>query len=121
MQEFQIKGRIKEIGQVEQVSDKFRKLAFLLTVIDKEYEIIYPFQLTQSRTDILNNSKAGDDVKVSFTIRANEWKGKHYVNLDAHAVENLINAVPKEEVRMSQRAKPITPQPDLPVSDNLPF
>ena len=70
---FSIKGEVKVIKEVRQVSDTFKVREFVITDASGQYPQIISFQSAQDRCDILNNFKVGDKVEVFFNLQGREW------------------------------------------------
>lgn len=88
----ELSGTLKVIGQPQQVSEKFKKLDFVLTDDSDKYPQHISFQLTQDRTELLEKYNVGDKVKIYFNLRGREWtspKGevKYFNTLEAWRVE----------------------------------
>ncbi len=72
----QLSGIIKVINETQNVSDKFRKREFVLTTdMDKPYPQHILIQLTQDKTELINNYQIGDEIKVDININGKEWNG----------------------------------------------
>jgi len=88
MSELKLIGKlIKDYGTVE-ISDKFKKREFVIETEDK-YPQKVKFQLTQDKTDFLDQYKQDETLAVHFNVRGNEWKDNFYVNLDAWRLEKI--------------------------------
>lgn len=72
----EITGKIKVKGNVQQVSDKFKKREFVLTDDSSQYPQFIQFELTQDKCSILDGFNVGDEVKVLFNLRGREWTSK---------------------------------------------
>lgn len=90
----QIEGKIKVIKETQHVSDKFRKREFVLTT---EESTPYPqhlqIELTQDKTELINNYQVGDKVKVSINLRGREYTGndgvvKYFNTIQAWRIES---------------------------------
>ena len=91
-------GTIKQIFEINQVSDTFTKQEFLVCDDDPKYPQTVKFECTQSRCDQLVGKKVGENVTVKFNIRGSEWKEKHYVSLQAWNITvNLEASLAKVE------------------------
>lgn len=95
---FEIKGKVIEIGQVQQVSDKFRKREFVIEVSEqgtggREFVDYIKFQCVQDRCELVSDDLLNDNVKVSFNLKGNKWErdGKinYFTNLDAWRIERV--------------------------------
>ena len=68
----EITGTIKLIKETQFVSDKFKKREFVVTT-DDTYPQHILIELAQDKTELINNYKEGDKVKVSINLRGREW------------------------------------------------
>ena len=95
-----IYGAIKSIGTVEQITESFSKVEVMLDTstyeqgIGKKYENAAKVQFTNDNIQKLADFKAGDRVKVSFSIYGKEGvskDGKPYFiqNLNAFKIEKI--------------------------------
>ncbi|MBC3540203.1 DUF3127 domain-containing protein [Rufibacter sediminis] len=93
---FDVQGRLHEIFDETQVSDKFRKREFVLEIPDGSYTQYAKFQLTQDKCGILDNYKTGDEVKVAFNLSGKPFTKNgttmYFTNLQAWRVEHAGNA-----------------------------
>ena len=111
-------GQILKIGQVEQVSDKFRKRELIIkTEAESQYPQTVAFQLTQDRVDKIDGYQAGDTVTVHFNLRGREWTNpqgevKYFNTLDVWRVERASG---------EQDQQPATAQQAHLGPDGLPF
>lgn len=86
----QLQGAIKVIGDVQHVSDKFRKREIVITT-DGQYPQHIPIQLTQDKTELIANYQIGDVIKVDINIRGREHQGKYYSNIEGWRIELISN------------------------------
>ena len=93
---FDVQGRLHEIFDETQVSEKFRKREFVLEIPDGSYTQYAKFQLTQDKCGILDNYKTGDEVKVAFNLSGKPFTKNgttmYFTNLQAWRVEHAGNA-----------------------------
>jgi hypothetical protein len=80
-----IQGRIVEIFDAAQVSEKFRKREFVIEYAENpQYPEFVKFELVQDKCDLIDNFREGEDVDVSFNIRGRAWTNqqgvKNYFN-----------------------------------------
>lgn len=92
----EITGKIKKIMDLQNVSEKFRKREFVLTVDEHTpYPQYIIFQTTQDKCAILDNLRVNDEVKVFFNIRGREWTSpqdnqiKYFVSLEAWRIDKF--------------------------------
>jgi len=99
---FQFKGILKVKGDVQQVSEKFKKRDLVITDNSSQYPQHCLFQLTQERTDLLNDVNEGDILTAHFNLRGREWTSpqnevKYFNSLEVWRIEKESNvaAVPQ--------------------------
>lgn len=90
----EITGRLKVKGNVQQVSDKFKKREFVLTDNSSQYPQYILFELTQDKCSLLDNFNEGDEIKVFFNLRGREWTNKegqvkYFNSLQAWKMEKM--------------------------------
>jgi len=88
---FDVQGRLHEIFDEQQVSEKFRKREFVLEIPDGSYTQYIKFQLTQDKCNALDQFKIGDDVKVAFNLSGKPFTKNgttmYFTNLGAWRIE----------------------------------
>ena len=73
----EIRGKVHEIGDVQQVTDTFKKRDLVVQYAENPQFVEYiKFEATQDRTAIFDNLNVGDDVEVSFNLRGRPWTNK---------------------------------------------
>tara|TARA_B100001250_G_scaffold126068_1_gene107268 strand:- start:1667 stop:1984 length:318 start_codon:yes stop_codon:yes gene_type:complete len=82
----ELKGTIKTIGNLEQVSPKFRKRTLMLETVGK-YPQLLAIEFVNDKVDMLNGYNVGDGVTVSINIMGKEWQGKHFTNLSGWKID----------------------------------
>jgi Domain of unknown function (DUF3127) len=89
----EVTGILKLKYDTQQVSDKFKKRDFVLTI---EPTSPYPqhvtMQLTQDKVSLIDSFNVGEEMKVSFNLRGREWNSpqgetKYFNTIDAWRVE----------------------------------
>ena len=84
-------GRLHEIFDEQQVSEKFRKREFVLEVVDGQYPEHIKFQLVQDKTALIDPFKVGDEVKIAFNLRGRGFNKNgqmlYFTNLEAWRIE----------------------------------
>jgi hypothetical protein len=92
---YTLKGAIKSIGDINQISDSFKKREFVVVDDSGQYEQTILFQAVQDRCEILDRFVEGSEVEVTFFLRGREWTNpkdgvvKVFNSLDAWKVEPL--------------------------------
>ena len=93
---FDIQGKLYEIFEEQQISDKFRKREFVLEIPDGSYTQYVKFQLTQDKCNLLDTYKNGDEVKVTFNLTGKPFtkngQTMYFTNLQAWRIEHAGNA-----------------------------
>ena len=91
-------GRLHEIFDEQQVSEKFRKREFVLEVVDGQYPEHIKFQTVQDKTSLIDPFKVGDEVKISFNLRGRGFNKNgqmlYFTNLEAWRIEPASGAAP---------------------------
>ena len=117
----EVTGRIHIIYDTKQITERFSKREFVVEMADNpKYPQFVLFQLTGDRTANLDGFKAGDEIKIDFSLRGREWtspKGevKYFNSLDVWAVER---AGASSGFADDEPPPPDDPPPDY---DDLPF
>ncbi|GEO06628.1 hypothetical protein AAE02nite_42920 [Adhaeribacter aerolatus] len=112
---FDVQGRLHEIFDETQVSDKFRKREFVLEIPDGSYTQYIKFQLTQDKCNVLDQYKIGDEVKVTFNLSGKPFTKNgttmYFTNLSAWRVESANGAAPANTGNANNNYKAASPQP----------
>ena len=91
MASYDVTGRLHEIFDEQQVSEKFRKREFVLEVQDGQYPEHIKFQMVQDKTSLIDPYKMGDEVKVTFNLRGRGFNKNgqmlYFTNLEAWKIE----------------------------------
>jgi|SRR5690606_24897230 len=129
----EIRGKVHEIGEVQQVTDTFRKRDLIVEYAENPQFVEYiAFEATQDRTAIFDNLSIGDEVEVSFNLRGRPWTNregvtKYFNSLVAWRV-NKITTTPVTAPPSAGAAAPhMPPPPTIDISsddgkdDDLPF
>ena len=123
---FKINGILKVKNDTQVISDKFQKREFVVTDASGNYPQDILFQLTQDRTNLLDDFNVNEVVNVTFNIRGREWtspKGevKYFNSLDAWKLEKADGGgapTPADvEPKSADSAETLVEEDD----DDLPF
>lgn len=91
----EVTGILKLKQDVQQVSDKFKKREFVLTIDQNtQYPQYISFQLIQDKTSLIDNYQIGEEIKVSFNLKGREWTSpqgevKYFTTIDAWRIERI--------------------------------
>ena len=110
----ELTGKIKLINSPQSFESGFTKREFVVTT-NEQYPQDIKLELIKEKCSILDNYQAGNDVKVSFNLRGNEYQGKYFVNLQAWKIEAITGSAAKAATNETvENALP-------PEQDDLPF
>ena len=79
---YELTGKIKTISNTKTFDSGFQKREFVVTT-NEQYPQDIKLELIKDKCALLNSHSVGDEVRVSFNVRCNEYNGKYYVNLQA--------------------------------------
>ena len=69
-----LQGKIKLVGETEQVSDKFKKRELVITTNDNPtYPQHISVQCTNDKCVMLDNLSVGTEVSLEINLRGREW------------------------------------------------
>lgn len=122
MENLSIKGTIKKIYPTQQINDTFKKREFILLTDDK-YPQTIKFELTQEKTDLLDDIKKQITATVYFNVRGRDWTNKenktvYFVSLNAWKIETETTPEIKP---IPEPVKTQTQTHTQPQTDDLPF
>jgi hypothetical protein len=115
---FKFKGIAYKVGNVETISDKFRKREFIVTDGADQYPQYIPFTFVNDKCVLLNSIAEGEEVEVSFSLKGREWTSpqgqvKYFSTIEGFAVTATSNPA------FAPNVVPSTPGSGH--SDDLPF
>ncbi|MFC5270289.1 DUF3127 domain-containing protein [Adhaeribacter terreus] len=88
---YDAQGKLHEIFDEQQVSEKFKKREFVLEIPDGAYTQFIKFQLTQDKCNLLDQYNVGDEVKVAFNLSGKPFTKNgttmYFTNLGAWRIE----------------------------------
>ncbi|MBT9394656.1 DUF3127 domain-containing protein [Hymenobacter sp. NST-14] len=120
---YEATGRLHEIFDEQQVSEKFRKREFVLEVVDGQYPEHIKFQMVQDKTALIDPFKVGDEVKVSFNLRGRGFNKNgqmlYFTNLEAWRIENSGGGAAAPQGGSYQQAAPRAAAPAQNQNPNL--
>jgi hypothetical protein len=119
MNEFYIEGKIIKIDETQEISEKFKKREFVITT-NSMYPEEIKFDVINNNVNYLDDFNLDDDVKVTFIIKGNKYNDKHYINLRAVAVGELVNESTNGSNEYIAKRKTIITQVEE-TDDDLPF
>lgn len=124
----EIKGKLLEVGETQQIKDTFQKREFVLEYVENPtYPEYLKFELIQDRCPILDGYAEGDEVSVSFNLKGRKWTNpegqvKYFNSLQAWKIDRVSGA---EGDSSSQDTSQDMPEPpewvQSEADDDLPF
>ncbi len=98
---YELKATVKEIGETQQVSEKFKKRDLVLTDLSKpEYPQHIKFDLNQDKVTLADNLKIGDKVSISFNLGGREYtkdnKTSYFNSLQIWKLTKLSDTAPQQ-------------------------
>jgi len=88
-------GKVKVIGETQQVSASFVKRELVVTT-DEQYPQSIMIEFVQDKADLLNEIIVGQDVKVSINLGGREWvnpvgETKYFNSIKGWRIEKVSN------------------------------
>jgi hypothetical protein len=122
---YEATGTIKVVMDTQTFDSGFSKREFVVTT-KEQYPQDLKFELVKDKISLIEKYKTGDDVKVSFNLRGNEYNGRYFVNLGAWKIDanTAVTAPPPMDAIPGMASTPApapTSAPPLPEDDDLPF
>ncbi len=124
----ELQGKIKLIDETKEYgSNGFRKRELVITT-EEQYPQVIMIEFVQDKTDLLNNYKVGQDVKVSINVRGREWvnpqgETKYFNSIQGWRVENVSQVAGNPGMPPMPPAEAFEPANDFNEEehDDLPF
>ena len=94
----EVQGKIKMIDDTKTYGNNgFRKREMVVTT-EEQYPQQIMIEFVQDKTDLLNNFKVGQNVKVSINLRGREWTNpqgetKYFNSIQGWRIENIDQSV----------------------------
>ncbi len=108
-----VTGIVKVKFDTVQVSEKFKKREFVLTLeASSPYPQQVSFQLVQDKVGLIDSFNTGDEVKVHFNLKGREWvspqgETKYFNTIDAWKIERVGSA---QQAPQAQQNNYVSPQ-----------
>jgi hypothetical protein len=124
----EVQGRVKMIGETQTFgSNGFRKREIVVTT-EEQYPQHIMVEFVQDKTDLLNNYKEGQQVKISINLRGREWvnpqgETKYFNSIQGWRIEALAQEAGGDNLPPVPPADAFEPAGDLNEDDHddLPF
>ena len=105
----EVLGRVKMIGDVQQVSATFKKREIVVTT-EEQYPQHIMIEFTQDKTDLLNQYNVGEQVRVSINLRGREWT-------NPQGETKFFNSIQGWRIERLQAEAPTNQMPPMPAAD----
>lgn len=95
----EIQGKIKQIGETQTFgANGFRKREVVITT-DEQYPQFLLVEFVQDKTELLNNYKPGQEVKISINLKGREWinpqgETKYFNSIQGWRIETVDSQAP---------------------------
>ena len=119
-----IKGKVHEIGDVQTVSEKFKKRELIVEYAENpSYPEFIKFEAVQDKVSLFDNVKVGDQVEVFFNLRGRPWT-------DRNGITSYFNTLVAWRINILSGSEAAAPAPQYappvdissaPEEDDLPF
>ena len=87
-EEIKIKGKLKIIGDTQEIGDKkFLKRELVLTTDEEKYPQDLKVEFIKDNCSKLDAFNVGDEVTISVNLKGSEWNSKYYVSLTGWKIE----------------------------------
>ncbi len=119
----ELEGRIIKVMDTQSFDSGFSKREFVVNTFKENYPQDIKFEVYKEKCEALNAFQAGDEVKVEFNIRGNEYNGRYYVNLQAWKIEKSTGQAQDAQMPNFENIQKASPSlSDAPAEpDDLPF
>ena len=84
---FELTGTLKVLEDLQTFASGFTKREFVIEIPDGKDPQMVKFEVVRDKINQLDQVSIGDELKVTFDVRGNEYKGRYYVNLNAWKIE----------------------------------
>ena len=126
---YEIEGKLIQIFDTKQVSDKFSKREFVLETEDGKYTQTILFESSGRTIEDLDQMRVGDKVNVHFNLRGRKWtnksgEDKYFNSIHAWKLERVGE---KQQTTVPAQGKGANPPADDPFGapppppDDIPF
>lgn len=119
----ELQGKIKVINETQTFgSNGFKKRELVLTT-EEQYPQHILIEFVQDKTEILNNYKVGDSVKVGINLRGREWvnpqgETKYFNSINGWRIDKIEQS---EQVVPAPPFEPVNDLNEPEDDDDLPF
>lgn len=106
----QITGRIKMIGQMQEVSQSFKKRELVVTT-DEQYAQHILIEFHQDKCEVLNQFQVGQQVTVDLNLRGREWVNPQGETKYFNTIQGWRISTPQQQPQQGYTQQPNYQQP----------
>ena len=119
-----IEATIKKIFETVQITEKFQKREFIAETGD-QYPQLIKFELTQDKTNLLDDIKRQVKAKIFFNLRGREFQNKegktaYFNSLNVWKIQILDDETDQNQTQINAKVEAM-PDPVIKSTDDLPF
>jgi len=122
----EVEGKIKVIGETKEYgSNGFRKREVVITT-EEQYPQFLNIEFIQDKTDIVDNFKVGDQVKIGINLKGREWvspqgETKYFNSIQGWRIEKVGQAQGSQNIPPADQFEPVNDLNEEDPNDDLPF
>jgi hypothetical protein len=120
----QIKAKMLEIFEIQQVTDTFKKREFVVEYAENpQYPEFLKFELIQDKCDILDDFSTGQEVEVHFNLKGRKWKNPkgEIVYFNTLQAWRILEASSQPDAQPQDDDPPFPDEPPEFLDDDIPF
>jgi len=121
---YEVSGTVLLFHPTQTFASGFKKREFVVKSDEEKYPQEIKLETVKDACDKLDAFQEGDEIKVWFNLRGNEYNGKHYVNLQAWKFEGEGSPAPRKSSPPARERQQLPPPPaadDFDEDDDIPF
>lgn len=124
----EVSGTVKKIFDMQTFESGFRKRELILTT-NEQYPQHLSIEFVQEKTDLLNDLKPGNEIKISINLRGREWTNpegvtKYFNTIQGWRIEKIQSQIVGSTPSSSAISNTLTQPTGIPPTedfDDLPF
>lgn len=94
----EVSGKVKKVAEEQTFGSGFKKRELILQT-EEQYPQYLSIEFVQDKTDLLQEVKEGDDVKISINLRGREWTSpegvvKYFNSIIGWRIEKMVAVEP---------------------------
>jgi len=132
MENITVKGKVRMVDSIKEIGTNGFKKRDIVVTTEEQYPQHISIQFVQEKVNLLDNIKAGDEVRISVNLRGREWvnpQGEtvYFNTIQGWKIEKLvaenpaIHGVASSNMGPAQAFEPATNTDEQSPEDDLPF